>query len=443
MNPQQFTFTQRQKAVLGGAMAIGLVSALICFFFPAAADKHHAQFWTNMLHDTYFFLGISFISLYLYVCHTQAYAGWHTAFKRVWEAMFMYLPWGAGIMLVFIVLGTQGLFGFHHLYEWAIPGITEHDAVLAHKSGMLNKTTFLITVTAILGTWIFWAFQIRKRSLQEDKEGGLTMFNQLKVWTAAFMPIGAFSSPFLIWFLMMSIDPHWYSTMFAWYSSASFLVSAVAFTLALLLYLRSQGYFPELNPSHFHDLGKYLFGFSVFWTYLWFDQFMLIWYANVGEETTYFKFRYDEFWPIFAINLILNFALPFLVLIRNTAKTRVGILAFMAGLIFFGHWIDFYQQVKPGILKQIIEENGEKAAGHVAGAAEAAAKGAEEASTFISGFQVPGLLEIGMFLGFLGLFVWIVFSGLTKASLSPVNDPYLAESLHYSTGIEDVMDVKM
>jgi len=237
------------------------------------------------------------------------------------------------------------------------------------------------------------------------------------------MFFGAFSSAAMIWQWIMSIDVHWYSTMFAWYATASWLVAALALTIGTLIYLKSKGYYTSVLPDHFHDLGKYIFGFSIFWTYLWFDQFMLIWYANNGEETVYFQHRFEHYSLLFYANLAINFVLPFLILMRNSVKRKAGIMMFAAIILFFGHWLDFFLMIKPGAYitaQEALAHGGHGDAGH--GAAEAG---------FALGNHFPGLLEVGTFLGFLGLFLYLGFNQLSKASLEPKNDPYLGEALHH------------
>ncbi len=220
----------------------------------------------------------------------------------------------------------------------------------------------------------------------------------------------------------MSLDAHWYSTMFAWYSGASWFVSMICTTILVLLYLKSRGYYSQVTDEHIHDLGKFLFAFSIFWTYLWFSQFMLIWYANVGEETGYFLIRMQEYPVLFWANLAINFILPFFVLMRNSTKRKVGSLTFAAIVVLFGHWLDFFLMIKPGALHTAHElaHNGDGHGAH-----------AEGAHAFMTGFHLPGFLEIGTFIGFMGLFLLVFFTALAKAPLTPKNDPYIQESLHH------------
>jgi hypothetical protein len=262
-------------------------------------------------------------------------------------------------------------------------------------------------------------------------------------------------------------------------------------TIGIILYMKSRGYLAEVSTEHLHDIAKFTFAFSIFWMYLWFSQYMLIWYSNIGEETTYFRERFDHYKVLYYANLILNFLLPFLILMRNDTKRKVGTLILVAALVFFGHWIDFFQMIKPGTLHtahELIEHRAEIgqikpleskplviahenqamakdatktgiAALHSTEAFKEAKKdsvnafspvppheakensaeehegqaseGHEMESSFVSGFTLPGLLDIGVLLGFLSGFLLFVFNEMGKASLQPKKDPYYVESLHH------------
>ena len=274
----------------------------------------------------------------------------------------------------------------------------------------------------------------------------------------------------------MSLDPHWYSTLFAWYNGATWLVTFIAMTIILLIYLKGKGYFQLVNESHFQDLGKFLFGFSIFWTYLWFSQFMLIWYANVGEETIYFDTRINEYPVLFYGNLVINFVIPFFILIQNGTKRKFGIMAFVAGLLVFGHWIDTFLMVKPGPWAELQHaQHGEHGDAHEEGhsdvlkledaepkavftsddehdhehdaehhddhdaAAHAGHEGHDDhghESSFILGVHFPSFTDIGMFLGFLGLFLYFFFNSLSKTSTIPKGDPYFEESKAHHYGVQ-------
>ena len=429
----QFQFDSKIRTPLIGFMILGLVCLGIAFFFDEL--PHHARFWSNYLHNTIFFTGIAFISLFVLAAFTTAYAGWYVIMKRIWEAYSLFLLPGLVLLLVVIA----GIWGhFHHLYHWADAEAVAGDKILQGKSGFLNKYWYTLGTLIIVGVWIFFALRLRRFSLEEDQHvvADCRIHRQVRVWSAIFLPIGAFTSAAMIWQWLMSIDAHWYSTLFAWYTSASWFVAAIALTILTIIFLKSLGYYEKVTVEHLHDLGKYMFAFSIFWTYLWFSQYMLIWYGNVGEETVYFKERIDNYPVLYFGNLIVNFALPFLILMRNDTKRKYGTLVFTSILVFFGHWWDFFQMVKPGVYHTAKESLGHVAGDEVSGhAAESGHAGAAEAvhhaSEFVMGFTIPGLLEIGTMLGFLGLFLYVVFHHLSKAALSPKNDPYIGESLHH------------
>ncbi|MEL6945066.1 MAG: hypothetical protein AAFO82_20605, partial [Bacteroidota bacterium] len=345
-------------------------------------------------------------------------------FKRVWEAKAQFLIVGLLLMLP-VVIGVWG--GFHHIYHWADSGSVANDELLQHKEGFLNPFWYTIASVILLGAWYWFARQFRAYSLQEDKEpvGSFRMNKKQTVLASVFLPIAGFSSAAVIWQWIMSIDAHWYSTLFAWYSGASWFVSTMAMTVLLLLYLKSKGYYQKVNDSHLHDLGKFMFAFSIFWTYLWFSQFMLIWYGNVGEETVYFKTRRDEYPALFFLNLGINFLVPFFVLMRNDTKRKVGTLSLVAGIIIFGHWLDFFLMIKPGALHTAHE-----LAGHAYGAADAAHGDGHEGGA-LAGFHYPGLIEIGTMIGFLSLFLYVFFNNLAKAPLVAEKDPYMMESVSH------------
>ena len=416
----QFTFEAKHKQVLIGFMILGVLCMLGTFI--GGGEDHHMRFWSNLLHNSVFFTGIAFVSLFVLTAFTTAYTGWHITMKRVWEAFSQFLIPGLVLMLI-IIIGLWG--GLHHLYHWADGVSVAADEVLQHKASFLNKGWYTFGTLIIVGTWIFFARKLRQLSIDEDNNGTTeyAQYKKIKVYSAIFLPIAAFSSAAIIWQWVMSVDAHWYSTMFAWYTTASWFVSAMALTILLLIFLKSQGYYENVTTEHLHDIGKYMFAFSIFWTYLWFSQYMLIWYANVGEETVYFQKRLDEFPVLFYGNLIMNFFLPFLILMRNSTKRKYGTLVFVSILVLFGHWWDFFQMIKPGTLHTAHE-----LAAHGGGHGHEAV---EHAAHFTVGFSIPGLLELGTMLGFLAFFIFMALNQLTKANLEPKNDPYYEESLHH------------
>ena len=413
----QFTFDNRQKTLFGAMMLIGIISMVITWM---GDDAYHTRFWSNLLHNFVFFTGTSLMALFMLSASITAWAGWYTVIKRVWEAYSLFLIVGLVFMLI-IAAGIWG--GWHHLYHWADLKAVAEDEVLKGKSSFLNRGWYTFGTILFMGVWIWIATRIRALSLDQDKHGdaNFTQAKKMRIWGAAALPVIGFFSAAMLWQWVMSVDAHWYSTMFAWYSSASLMVTMIALTIITLIALKIRGYFPLVNIEHLHDLGKYLFAFSIFWTYLWFDQFMLIWYANIPEETTYFFTRLNHYTVVFYLNIVLNFALPFLVLLRNDTKRKYGTLMFISCVLVFSHWLDFFQMFKPGILHTAQE------LAHAAGGPEAHHGG------LVTGFTIPGFPEIGTFIGFLGVFFYFVFGRLAKASLVPSRDPYLLESVTHHT----------
>lgn len=433
----QFQFNSKQKSILYGFMGLGLLCMAIIFF----TDEAYApRFWSNFLLNTVFFTGIGFLALFSMSAMITAYSGWQTVFKRIWEAYAQFLVVGLVLMII-VIVGLLG--GFHHLYHWADPASVAADEILIGKSAFLNRGVYVIATIVILASWYFFAWKMRALSVAQDQRDfdDYSTYKQIKKYAAGFLPVAAVTSAIAVWLWVMSVDAHWYSTLFAWYATSSWFVAMLALTILTLIYLKSIGYFQDVSAEHLHDLGKYLFAFSVFWTYLWFSQYMLIWYGNIGEETIYFNNQRDNYPAMFYGNLIINFALPFLILLRNDTKRKKGTLVLVSIIVLFGHWMDFFLMIKPGVLHTYHEVVGHGSAGHsllndgvgmsAQMVADAGGHGAEAVSSFVAGFTFPGLLDIGVFLGFLAFFLYFVMIQLTKSKLVPQGDPYIGESFHH------------
>ncbi len=452
-----YEFSGRTRTTLIAGIVIGLLCMVLTWM---GDDGLHTRFWANFLHNGVFFTGIGLMAAFFMCVSITAWAGWYVAFKRVWEAMSLFLVPGIAIIAV---LGISTFLGWNHLYHWNFEGIADighanYDKIIAGKSGFLNKGVYLIGSLLLMALWSFIIYRIRQLSIAEEegaKVGDFSYHYKKRKFAAMFLPLAGFGSAFVVWQWIMSVDAHWYSTMFAWYTGASWFVSMIALTILLLLFLQGMGYYKNVSVEHYHDLGKFLFAFSIFWTYVWFSQYMLIWYANVGEETIYFRERVDNYPALFYLNILINFIAPFFILMRNDTKRKMGSLGFAAGLVLVGHWLDFFLMIRPGVRHTAHEAAGhdhghgdahghgaEHAAdgGHgIADAAhEAVAHGAHEAGhhaevAFELGYSFPGILELGTFLGFLCLFLYFVLGRISSASLTSEADPYIEESLHHHT----------
>ena len=353
------------------------------------------RIWSNLLLNTVYFNAIALCGVLFIALHTIADSGWQVSIQRIPEAMSMYLPVGALFMIV-ILVGL--IFGFHHLYHWARP--ENPDALMEMKKIYLNIPFFTLRTLIYFSGWITFALLLRKISLKQDHNPDTGLLKRSRTVAALFIVFFAITSSTSAWDWLMSIDAHWFSTLYGWDIFSGLFVSGTAVIIIVTLLLRKAGFMPHVNDEHLHDLGKYLFGFSIFWAYLWFAQYMLIWYGNIPEETTYFVTRLDGYRELFFINLAINFALPFLVLMSRNSKRIPWIMGMVSVVVFAGHWIDFYLLIMPGTM------------GESAGI---------------------GWIEIGMTAGFSGLFLLVVFIALSGASLVPEKHPYYEESLDYHT----------
>jgi len=419
-----FTIPSTARILLLAMIVLGVVCMGITFMTD---DAVHSRFWSNFLHNSIFFTGIAIMSLFGLAAFTTAYAGWFTIWKRLWESYAQFIIVGLVLMGI-IAIGN--FTHMHHLYHWTDPNVLNpdseaYDKILDHKSSFLNPIWYAVATFGFLGLFYFLARKLRSLSLAEDHSGILDFshYKKIKVYAALVLPFVGFLVPAAIWQWLMSVDAHWYSTLFAWYCMASLFVTVLAITILMLIWLKSLGYFPNVSGEHFHDLGKYMFAISIFWTYLWFSQYMLIWYANVGEETVYFYERLKNYKALFFINLVVNFLLPFFVLMRNDTKRKYGSLSLVAIVLVFNHWLDFFLMVKPGVAHTTHD-----ALAHMS---EAAMDHGHHAHGMLPGFGAPGFLEIGTFLGFLGLFLYFVLWTLSNAPLVGRRDPYIGESLHH------------
>lgn len=375
-------------------IAVGVVAIVMGFM----TDK--TRTWAALLQNDFYFTAMALAGTFFVAFQYVAQAGWAVGIKRIPEAMGGFLKFGMAGMIVIFLLGHHDLYHWTHaeLYDKASP---EYDHILAGKQGFLNIPFFLIRLVAYAAIWIGFTMMLRKHSLLEDKEGGLEHYKRSITLSAIFIVLFAVTSSTSAWDFLMSIDAHWFSTLFGWYTFAGLFVSGLAMMAMFILYLRGRGYMNHITENHLHDVGKFMFAFSVFWTYLWFSQFMLIWYANIPEETTYFAPRAQGIYKgIFWMMFVINFLAPLLILMRRNSKRNYTTITFMSLLIIFGHWLDFFQMVFPGP----------------------------------SPNHVPVLIyDFCIALGFAGLIMYVTARALSKAPLLAKNHPFVKESVIHHT----------
>ena len=353
--------------------------------------------WAALYVAAFFFFMIPLGVLVFYAIQWAAQAGWSPVLFRVMEGITSYLLPGG--IIVFVLLVLSGLH-LNHLFIWMDPEVVANDALIRNKSGFLNVPFFLIRAALYIAGWaIFRHFLVRNSNrLDEAEPNDLYYFKKNFKLAAGFLVFFIVTESMMSWDWIMSLDPHWFSTLFGWYVFSSMFVSGITMIALVTIYLKSRGHLPFVNDSHIHDLAKFMFGISIFWTYLWFSQFMLIWYSNIPEEVTYFVTRIEDYGILFFGMVVLNFIFPVLLLMNSDFK-RVNWFVVMTGLvILFGHYIDIYVMVMPATVGE---------------------------SWFI------GLPEISSLLFFTGLFIFVVFTSLTKTPLLVKRNPFLKESEHF------------
>jgi hypothetical protein len=423
----QFELPGSYKKWTYGLIGAGIIALLygLIFLHPFTAVSHgggahgaHSaagvsgtRFWAVLLQNSVFFLLVVNAAMFFICVTTMAMAGWVVAFRRVSEAVSSVVP-VLGVINFVILLAIVGL-GRTDIYHWLDKEAVAGDHILKGKSGFLNPTFFLVWSAISIFLWWFLGKKMRSMSLESDKNGAMDYETGQKwvfkntVYASLFCVVFALTvASTLPWLWLMSIDAHWYSTMYSWYTFASSFVSGMSLIALFVIYLKNQGQLAYVTEEHLHDLGKFMFAFSVFWTYLWFSQYMLIWYSNQPEETKYFVERIGTaeksgpYHGIFFFNLIVNFLCPLLILMKRGAKRSYTMITVMAVLIIFGHWIDFYQMVMPGTL----HENAQ---------------------------LMP--FEFGIGCLFVGLIMWGTGRYLSSHSLLVKNHPFLKESMIHHT----------
>ncbi|WP_458627831.1 quinol:cytochrome C oxidoreductase [Winogradskyella sp. PC D3.3] len=354
----------------------------------------HNRPYAALYVSAFFFFMIALGVLAFYAVQYASQAGWSPVLLRVMEGITSYvLPGGLIVLLVAFI-------GDSHIFIWMDENVVAHDALIQNKSGWLDKTWFMIRGLIFLLGWSAYRHFSRKFSVAQDLADVNDNSNFKKNFriAAGFLVFFIYTESIMSWDWIMSVDPHWFSTLFGWYVFASMFVSGITVIALVTIYLKSKGLLPFVNDSHIHDLAKFMFGISIFWTYLWFSQFMLIWYANIPEEVTYFVTRIEDYnLPFFGM-VALNFLFPLLLLMNSDYK-RIPWFVVMTGIvILFGHYLDIFNMIMPATV-------GDR--------------------WFI------GIPEIGSILFFGGLFMLIVFTSLGKYPLLPKGNPFIKESEHF------------
>lgn len=368
-------------------VVIGLTSFVITLF----TDPTRA--WYNYLIGYFYWMSIGLFGAFFTAIHHATGAQWSTPIRRLSEGMSSFLPVAALLLIVLF-------FGMHHLYEWTHPEEVAKSAVLVGKSGYLNTPFFIVRSLIGMGVWVGFAWYLCKQSLAQDSLGGVALTKLLMRASFIFLPLFAVTFSLASFDDIMSIEPHFYSTIFAVYQFASLFNTGVTTLTIIVILMLKRGLVKGLvTEHHIHDLAKWMFTFTVFWAYIAFSQYMLIWYANLPEETFYFLKRQANGWAYWGIALaLMKFVIPFFLLIGKWAKLKYNYIMAVGVLMLVASWVDLYWNIAPAFV--------------------------EHARL---GWQEPGI-----FIGFMGLFGLTVSRFYSRHPLVPVKDPYLVDGVNHT-----------
>lgn len=346
--------------------------------------------WYNLLLIAYLVTGFGIAGVMFVAIHYVSGAGWGIVFRRVPEAMWILLPIGFALMLLIIP-------GMTTLYEWANPELVAHDEVLQAKAAWLNTNGYIFRLVLYFLIWIIPGWLILKHSTRQDEDGKASHtgagVRMSAIWLVMFVV------PFIMGSIdwIMSLEPHWYSSIFAFYNFAGMFSSGLAMIVILIIFINRTGLVePWISHHHLHEMGRFLLAFTTFWVYIWFSQHMLIWYANIPEETAYYmKRHFGIFGTLAAINIMLNWFIPFAILLSRKAKRSEKWMMVVAVIVLAGRWLDLYLMIFPARPNAV---------------------------------PVVGPLEIGALMMTIPVVAWAVFKMIASRGAVPTNDPYLGES---------------
>jgi hypothetical protein len=344
--------------------------------------------WPSILLDGFYVTSLALSSLFFLATQRLTGARWSASLRRVPEALSLALPVLALPMLLLY-------FGRQYLFAWSRPGAFAHEPAFAGKIQYLQTPWVFARMALALALWTLFALWFRRMSLRQDRQPdlSLSLHRRLTNWAALFTLVFALTFTFGVFDWLISLDPQWFSTMFAIYVFAGTFVQGIAAITLTVVILRDKGPLRSAVSEHqLHDLGKLLFAFSTFWAYIWTAQYLLIWYGNIPEEITHFRTRTNGPWLyFFALNFILNWVLPFTILLSKKTKCTGAVLKTVSGILLVGHWLDLYLLVMPSL------------------------------------WSVPrlGFVEVGVAGAFLALLFLLFARNIARAPLVPLHDPVL------------------
>ena len=384
-----------------GMQALIFLAAVVALFGVARAPE---RIWPNLLLNGFYIVSLAVSALFFLATQRLTGARWSAGLRRVPEAFMLLMPAAAGLMLILF-------FGRHTLYFWSRPDALANVPFTAGRVRYLQVSSMAVRVTISMFLWVIFAWLFRRASLAQDQNPSrsLILHQRLNRYSAVFIPVFAVTFSLSAFDWLLSLDSQWFSSMFAIYVFAGTFVQGIAaITLATIL-LEERGLLASsVSQDQLHDLGKLLFAFSTFWAYIWTCQYLLIWYGNIPDEVTpYLRWTSGPWSYLFALNLVVNWAVPFVVLLPVRAKRAPRVLKAISTLLLFGHWLDLYLLIMPPL------------------------------------WSTPriGLFEIVMAAGYFALIYLLFVRNLSQAPLQPAHEPILAaegrvlvrQSIHLSS----------
>lgn len=351
--------------------------------------------WTAIYTSSLFFFLLALGAFAFYAIQHASQAGWSPVLFRVMEGVSQYMLPGAVILIVIFIFSALNM---NHLFIWMDPEVVANDSIISAKTGYLNIPFFFIRALIYIAGWILLSRMIINNSRKLDNNPDIRLHKKNFKLSAIFLVFFIVTESMMSWDWIMSIDTHWFSTLFGWYVFASMFVAGITAIALVSIYLKKLGYLEFVNDSHIHDLAKFMFGMSILRTYLWFSQFLLIWYSNIPEEIVYYAARIQDYKLPFFGMVAINFLFPLLILMNSDFKRINWIIVFSGITILVGHYLNFYVMIAPGTVGE--------------------------------SWSI-GIREISSVLLIAGLFIFVVFNALGKVNLLPKNNPFLKESKNY------------
>jgi hypothetical protein len=389
-NRENFRITNKGNTdfkLIGAGIVVVVLSA-IGYFIDSP------QFFMSYLVAWIFWVSIGLGALFFVMLNHLTGAVWSQVLRRINESVMITLPYMA---IFFIPL----IFGLHDIYHWSHADVMAEDPVLSQKAAYLNVPFFLIRTALYFGIWSIIARKLYKTSIAQDSNPTREQVQTMRKVSAPGMVIFALTCSFAGFDWLMSLEPHWYSTIFGVYFFGGCLLSFLAVLILITGYLRRKSILNDtITIEHFHDLGKLIFAFIIFWGYIGFSQYFLIWYANIPEETIFYLERWEGTWKFFSLTLVYgHFAIPFLATMTRAARRNMKWLTSTAIWLLLMHWIDLFWIAMPVFAPDGI---------HIT------------------------WMDISIFLGLGSFFLGIFWKHLSAHALVPVNDPALPASMEFS-----------